>query len=135
MRTDQRGGVTTHKYGGGQSVRINLTHRMPAMIPAKPAPIHTTLIRRYSSIEKFGAVDSSAEAVMTAGDHRGLHWQLVRAGHYSSQLARSGPDPVHVRLSAGVVNRLRELVSSSLSFSSFSLNVRFILASKLVPFQ
>jgi len=36
-------------------------------MPANPAPIHTTLIRRHSSIEKSGAVGASVEAAMVAG--------------------------------------------------------------------
>lgn len=40
---------------------------MAATMPANPAPIHTTLIRRHSSIEKSGAVGASVEAAMVAG--------------------------------------------------------------------
>ena len=39
--------IDRDKIGG------NLTHRIPATIPLKPAPIHTTFIDLYSSIEKL----------------------------------------------------------------------------------
>jgi hypothetical protein len=41
---------------------------MPAMMPANPAPIHTTLIRRYSSIEKSGLIDGGVDVIMDAGE-------------------------------------------------------------------
>jgi hypothetical protein len=36
------------------------------MMPANPAPIHTTLIRRYSSTEKSGLVDCRVDVGMNA---------------------------------------------------------------------
>lgn len=34
------------------------------MMPANPAPMHTTLIRRHSSTEKSGLVDGGVEVGM-----------------------------------------------------------------------
>ena len=52
------------------------THRMPAMMPANPAPIHTTLIRRCSSTEKSGLVDGGVDVDMDAGEVRRWGWTL-----------------------------------------------------------
>lgn len=40
------------------------------MMPANPAPIHTTLIRRHSSTEKLGLVDDGGDVGMDAGEVR-----------------------------------------------------------------
>jgi hypothetical protein len=57
----------------------------------------------------------------------------------TARSVQSGPDPIHVRLSAVGVGRCKPTKRACLHFSFFlvflSLNVRFILASKLVPFQ
>ena len=51
---------------------------MPATMPANPAPIHTTLILRHSSIEKSGVVGASVEAAIVAGGF----WAVDMAGKY-----------------------------------------------------
>jgi ABC-type uncharacterized transport system permease subunit len=59
---------------------------MPATMPANPAPIHTTLIGRHSSIEKSGAVGACVEGAMVAGGF----WAVEMARYMRLEWVTSG---------------------------------------------